>query len=209
MGIESTCTNRRSRHPCDGHERNAIFRHLHCSAASSIVSQCNASIARWYRLHLCIRGHARRHWSLVIATGIDRARCWGRSGKWRSQVPRARLNSSDGETTGWESGALRAYQRRTLAADALIAGCSGLSRARRPRDRQRADAFACVTYVNAKVSEEVGLAACRRRSIRQREADCFCRLARKLEPRRGLHRRPRLLIEVWRARVRPRKSGAM
>src|SRR3990170_5002863 len=37
-------------------------------------------------------------------------------------VPRARLNTPDGKTTEWKSQALRAYQRRTLAADALIAG---------------------------------------------------------------------------------------
>jgi putative transposase len=36
-------------------------------------------------------------------------------------VPRARLTTSEGKTTEWKSGALRAYQRRTLAADALIA----------------------------------------------------------------------------------------
>ena len=37
-------------------------------------------------------------------------------------VPRARLDTADGKTTEWKSQALRAYQRRTLAADALIAG---------------------------------------------------------------------------------------
>lgn len=37
-------------------------------------------------------------------------------------VPRARLNTPDGKTSEWKSQALRAYQRRTLAADALIAG---------------------------------------------------------------------------------------
>jgi putative transposase len=36
-------------------------------------------------------------------------------------VPRARLNTSAGKTTEWKSQVLRAYQRRTLAADALIA----------------------------------------------------------------------------------------
>src|ERR1700675_246424 len=36
-------------------------------------------------------------------------------------VPRARLTTADGKTTEWKSQALRAYQRRTLAADALIA----------------------------------------------------------------------------------------
>jgi hypothetical protein len=34
-------------------------------------------------------------------------------------VPRARLNTADGKTTEWKSKALRAYQRRTLAAAAL------------------------------------------------------------------------------------------
>jgi transposase-like protein len=38
-------------------------------------------------------------------------------------VPRARLNTPDGKTTEWKSKALPAYRRRTLAADALIAGC--------------------------------------------------------------------------------------
>jgi transposase-like protein len=36
-------------------------------------------------------------------------------------VPRARLNTVEGGTTEWKSQALRAYQRRTLAADMLIA----------------------------------------------------------------------------------------
>ena len=36
-------------------------------------------------------------------------------------VPRARLEAGDGKTVEWKSKALRAYQRRTKAADALIA----------------------------------------------------------------------------------------
>jgi putative transposase len=36
-------------------------------------------------------------------------------------VPRARLQAEDGRTTEWRSSVLRAYQRRTKAADALIA----------------------------------------------------------------------------------------
>jgi putative transposase len=36
-------------------------------------------------------------------------------------VPRARLKTPEGGTREWKSQALRAYQRRTLAADALIA----------------------------------------------------------------------------------------
>src|SRR5882724_4961042 len=45
----------------------------------------------------------------------------GTFGKTEITVPRARLNAADGKTTEWKSKALRAYQRRTLAADALIA----------------------------------------------------------------------------------------
>jgi putative transposase len=36
-------------------------------------------------------------------------------------MPRARLNTADGGTTEWKSKALKAYQRRTIAADAVIA----------------------------------------------------------------------------------------
>ena len=46
----------------------------------------------------------------------------GSFGKTELTVPRARLQTSDGRTTEWRSLALRAYQRRTLTADALIAG---------------------------------------------------------------------------------------
>jgi transposase-like protein len=46
----------------------------------------------------------------------------GTFGPIEIEVPRARLNTPEGRTTEWKSQALRAYQRRTLAADALIAG---------------------------------------------------------------------------------------
>jgi putative transposase len=45
----------------------------------------------------------------------------GTFGKTEIAVPRARLATPDGKTTEWRSKVLRAYQRRTLAADALIA----------------------------------------------------------------------------------------
>ena len=45
----------------------------------------------------------------------------GTFGKTEITVPRARLQGTDGATTEWKSKALRAYQRRTKAADALIA----------------------------------------------------------------------------------------
>src|SRR5512136_336479 len=60
-----------------------------------------------------VTGH--RHGSRV-------RRLTGTFGKTEIAVPRARLNSSDGKTTEWKSQALRAYQRRTRTADALIAG---------------------------------------------------------------------------------------
>ena len=46
----------------------------------------------------------------------------GSFGRVEIEVPRARLNTPNGKTTEWKSKALRAYQRRTLVADALIAG---------------------------------------------------------------------------------------
>ena len=45
----------------------------------------------------------------------------GTFGSTEIAVPRARLKAGDGKTAEWKSQALRAYQRRTLAADALIA----------------------------------------------------------------------------------------
>jgi putative transposase len=61
-----------------------------------------------------VTGHRHGHrWRSLLGT----------FGKVEIAVPRARLNTSDGRTTEWKSRALRAYQRRTLAADALIAGC--------------------------------------------------------------------------------------
>ena len=45
----------------------------------------------------------------------------GTFGPVEIEVPRARLDTAEGKTTEWKSRALRAYQRRTLAADALIA----------------------------------------------------------------------------------------
>ena len=46
----------------------------------------------------------------------------GTFGRTRIAVPRARLLGEDGRTREWKSASLRAYQRRTKAADALIAG---------------------------------------------------------------------------------------
>ena len=45
----------------------------------------------------------------------------GTFGPTEISVPRARLVGPDGKTTEWKSRSLRAYQRRTQAAEALIA----------------------------------------------------------------------------------------
>jgi putative transposase len=46
----------------------------------------------------------------------------GTFGETMINVPRARIDAPDGKTTEWRSNVLPAYQRRTKAADALIAG---------------------------------------------------------------------------------------
>jgi putative transposase len=61
-----------------------------------------------------VTGHRHGHRSRALL---------GTFGQVTVAVPRARLNASDGQTTEWRSRALRAYQRRTHAADALIASC--------------------------------------------------------------------------------------
>ena len=54
--------------------------------------------------------------------GHRRRTLTGTFGKTEIAVPRARVMGEDGKTREWKSGSLRAYQRRTKAADALIAG---------------------------------------------------------------------------------------
>jgi transposase-like protein len=61
-----------------------------------------------------VTGHRHGHRSRTLL---------GTFGQVEIAVPRARLNTPNGNTTEWRSRTLRAYQRRTLAADALIAGC--------------------------------------------------------------------------------------
>ena len=62
---------------------------------------------------VCVTGHRHGHRSRSLM---------GSFGRVEIEVPRARLNTPDGKTTEWKSKALRAYQRRTLVADALIVG---------------------------------------------------------------------------------------
>ena len=61
-----------------------------------------------------VTGHRHGHRSRTLL---------GTFGQLKMEVPRARLDTPEGKTTEWKSQALRAYQRRTVAADALIASC--------------------------------------------------------------------------------------
>ena len=69
----------------------------------------------------------------------------GTFGRVETAVPRARLDTPEGKTAEWRSTALRAYQRRTRQADALIAGAYlpgggwWTLRALRPGTLRRAD----------------------------------------------------------------------
>ena len=60
-----------------------------------------------------LRGHRHGHRSRSLM---------GTFGETLINVPRARIEAPDGKTTEWRSKTLPAYQRRTKAADALIAG---------------------------------------------------------------------------------------
>src|SRR5438067_2190157 len=53
--------------------------------------------------------------------GSRRRSLTGTFGPIEISVPRARLNTAEGKTSEWKSQTLRAYQRRTLSADALVA----------------------------------------------------------------------------------------
>jgi putative transposase len=61
---------------------------------------------------MAVTGHRHGHRSRSLM---------GTFGRLTIDMPRARLNGPDGKTMEWNSQVLRAYQRRTLAADALIA----------------------------------------------------------------------------------------
>ncbi|MEJ2715514.1 MAG: transposase, partial [Acidihalobacter sp.] len=62
-----------------------------------------------------LHGHRHGHRSRTLM---------GASGEVEVSVPRARIEGADCKTTEWHSKALRKYQRRTKAADALIASAS-------------------------------------------------------------------------------------
>jgi transposase-like protein len=75
----------------------------------------------------------------------------GTFGRIEVEVPRARLNGADGKTREWNSQVLRAYQRRTLAADALIdESCLASRHPRRPDVRAVPESVAALASDRAK-----------------------------------------------------------
>jgi putative transposase len=106
----------------------------------------------------------------------------GTFGKVEIAVPRARLNTADGQTAEWKSRTLRAYQRRTLAADALIAGCylacTNTRRVRRPASGKVSSMFA---WQVAKLGEQAGIFDAPAASRRMRDVRQFDRRGPRLE----------------------------
>ena len=79
--------------------------------------------------------------------GRRRRRLTGTFGPTEIAVPRARIVGQDGTTREWKSAGLRAYQRRTLAADALIASTYLAGTNTRRVRRALAAVFAAVIVV--------------------------------------------------------------
>jgi putative transposase len=88
-----------------------------------IRSELDAALARPRYGRSKLAGEEERAGVVGHRHGSRRRSLTGTFGPVEIEVPRARLNTPEGRTTEWKSQALRAYQRRTLAADALIASC--------------------------------------------------------------------------------------
>jgi putative transposase len=106
--------------PIEGGLRDRVREFIH----AMIEGELDIALSRRrYARHASPNGEAEE---AVGATGHrhgHRSRSLlGSFGRVEIEVPRARLNTPDGKTTEWKSKVLRAYQRRTLVADALIAG---------------------------------------------------------------------------------------
>jgi transposase-like protein len=102
---------------CDSIE-NSLRERVRAFVGELIASELDAMLARarYVRQAKCAGGAAgHRH-------GSRTRTLMGSFGQITLALPRARLVGPDGKTVEWKSQALRAYQRRTLAADALIAG---------------------------------------------------------------------------------------
>jgi putative transposase len=88
-----------------------------------IRGELDAALARPRYVRSKVAGDEERSGVVGHRHGSRTRSLTGTFGPIEIAVPRARLDTPDGHTTEWRSSALRAYQRRTLAADALIASC--------------------------------------------------------------------------------------
>jgi putative transposase len=88
-----------------------------------IRSELDAALARPRYGRIQMAGDEERAGVSGHRHGRRKRSLTGTFGPVEIEVPRARLNTPEGKTREWKSQALRAYQRRTLAADALIASC--------------------------------------------------------------------------------------
>src|SRR5262245_2632646 len=128
---------------------------------------------------IAVSGHRHGHRSRSLT---------GTFGRIALEVPRARLVGADGKTSEWKSKVLRAYQRRTLAADALIASAylagTNTRRVRRALKALFADGLGkdVVSRVWRKVRSD--WEAWNARSLARRRAD------RAVDPRRHGRSRP-------------------
>src|SRR5882757_8419151 len=86
-----------------------------------IRSELDAALSRPRYGRSQMAGHEAKAGVTGHRHGSRTRRLTGTFGPIEIAVPRARLDGPEGGTTEWKSQALRAYQRRTLAADALIA----------------------------------------------------------------------------------------
>ena len=88
----------------------------------------------------------------------------GTFGSVEVAMPRARLNAPDGGTTEWKSKALKAYQRRTVAADAVIAA-TYLAGTNTRRVRRALRAATCVTSMSPPTMSHTNFSAASMRSM--------------------------------------------
>lgn len=96
----------------------SVREHVHVFLAELIASELEAVLGRRRYARQAkhaggVSGH--RH-------GSRERRLLGSFGQVTLALPRARLAGRNGKSVEWKSQALQAYQRRTVAADALIAG---------------------------------------------------------------------------------------
>jgi putative transposase len=99
----------------------ALRERVHDFIEAMIQSELDAALARPRYGRQCRRDESEAAGVAGYRHGSRSRRLTGSFGTTQIRVARARLDAGDGRTMEWKSKALRSYQRRTKAADALIA----------------------------------------------------------------------------------------